>query len=61
MTIVINKTDTPAQIEKKLAQAVAAAKKGRKKGFKAKKYAGRLKGLYGHPLAYQKRLRDEWE
>ena len=62
MTVVINKTDTKAQIEKKLAKAMTAAKKSKKKkGFNSKKHAGKLKGLYGDPLEYQKRLRDEWE
>lgn len=65
MTVVITKRDTPAQIAKKLKKLKTARKKvAKKKGFNAKKYSKYgdiFKNLYGDPLEYQKRLRDEWE
>jgi hypothetical protein len=61
MTVIIKKTDTKAQIEKKLAQAASSKKRLGKKGFNAMKFVGKLKDLYGDPLTYQKRLRNEWE
>ena len=61
MTVIIKGTDSKAQIEKKLAQAASAKRKRRVKGFDAMKFLGKLKGLYGDGLKYQKRLRNEWE
>ncbi len=60
MTIVIKKTDSKELIETKLANFYAQRNKRKGKGFDASKYAGKLKGLYGDALKYQKRLRDEW-
>lgn len=33
---------------------------GKKKLFDAKKFSGKLKGVFGDPLKYQKKLRSEW-
>ncbi len=43
---------------KKLLSRIATRKP--KKGLDAKKYCGILK-LHEHPLAIQKKMRDEWE
>ncbi len=63
MTVIIRKTDTRAQIQRKMKRAAAAAvRHARKtKGFPAHKFAGKLKGLYGNPIEYQKCIRDEWD
>ena len=60
MTIVIKQTDTKELIETKLARFYASRDKRKIKGFDAAKYAGKLKGVFGDGLKYQKRLRDEW-
>ena len=63
MTIIIRKTDSPAQIERKMKRAAAAAARKAKKtkGFPAHKFAG--KKIFGNidGLAYQKQSRDEWK
>ncbi|MEP7170753.1 MAG: hypothetical protein ABI855_15400 [Bacteroidota bacterium] len=61
MTVIIKRTDTKAQIDRKLARAASVKSRRSKKGFDAMKYLGKLKNLYGDALAYQKRLRNEWE
>jgi hypothetical protein len=56
--IVTIKKDAPASEIKKAMEAIAEERATRK-GFDAKKYAGKLKrGFDG--LTYQKHLRDEW-
>ena len=60
MHIVIKQTDSKDLIETKLARFYASREKRRLKGFDTAKYAGKLKGLYGDGLIYQKRLRGEW-
>ena len=63
MTVIIRKTDTPAQIRRKMKRAsAAAARQARKtRGFPAHKFLGKgiFKGIDG--LAYQKKVRDEWQ
>ena len=63
MTVIIRKTDTPAQIERKMKRAAAAAARHARKtkGFPAHKFAG--KKIFGGAdgLAYQKKSRDEWK
>ena len=61
MHIVIKQTDSKELIETKLARFYASRKKRKPKGFDAAKYAGKLKGLYGDGLIYQKRLRREYD
>ncbi len=62
MTVIIRKTDTRLQIQRKMKRAAAAAaRQARKtKGFPAHKFAG--KKIFGctDGLAYQKKTRDEW-
>ncbi|MCE7042913.1 hypothetical protein [Dyadobacter sp. CY312] len=56
--IVTIKKDAPASEIKEAMEAIAREKATRK-GFDAKKYAGKLKrGFDG--LAYQKQQRDDW-
>lgn len=56
--IVTIKKDAPASEIRKAMEAIAEERATRK-GFDAKKYAGKLKrGFDG--LTYQKQLRDEW-
>lgn len=59
MTIKINKPITAAKLAK--AEKTLAANKNKRKGFNAKKYLGKVKGTFGDPVAYQRRMRDEWE
>ncbi len=57
MVVVIKKDTTASAIKE--AEKVGKEDKGTRKGFDAKKYAGKLKrGLDG--LTYQKKVRDEW-
>jgi hypothetical protein len=60
MTVVIKRTDSKELIETKLTHFYALRAKRKIKGFDASKYAGKLKGLYGDGLKYQKKVRDEW-
>jgi hypothetical protein len=32
----------------------------KRKGFNAKNFSGKLRDVFGDPVKYQKRLRDEW-
>lgn len=56
MIIKIKKPITKAKIEKAFAKF-----RSETKGFDAKKHAGKLKGVFGDGLQYQKTIRDEWE
>ena len=49
-------------IKKKLekAEKLLLTKKAPNKGFNARKFSGKLKGVFGDPLEYQKSLRNEW-
>jgi len=31
-----------------------------KKGFNAKRFSGKLKGVFGDAVSYQKKIRNEW-
>jgi hypothetical protein len=55
MVITINKDTKPASIEK----AVKKLPKQKKKSLTS--FYGKLKGAFGDGLAYQKRVRDEWD
>lgn len=62
MTVIIKKSDSKDQIEKKLSRiTLSSRKKRREPGFRAMLFLGKVKSLYGNPLAYQKRIRNEWE
>ena len=62
MTIVIKRTDSKTEVAKKLSRVALAAKRKKiPEGFNANKFLGKIKGLFGNPLEYQKRLRDEWQ
>jgi hypothetical protein len=57
MVIIIPKDAPPSAVSE--AMKAIAKERATRKGFDAKKYAGKLKrGLDG--LAYQKQVRDEW-
>ena len=61
MTVLIKRNDNKVEMEKKIIRITATSKRRRTKpGFDASQYLGKLKTLYGNPLEYQKRLRDEW-
>ena len=47
--------DKMEKAEKKLLE------KGTEKGFNAKKFSGKLKGVFGDAVSYQKKIRNEWE
>jgi hypothetical protein len=49
------KNERPGKAEKLL-----TIKKVANKEFNAKKFSGKLKGVFGDPLEYQKSLRNEW-
>ena len=56
MTIIIKQGSGKKEIEKALSQL----KPKRKKGFDAKKYAGKVQ-WNEDPLEFQKKLRNEWD
>ena len=58
MTIRIKKPITKDKLEK--AEKMLKGRRSSKKGFDAKKFSGKLKGVFGDPIKYQKKLRDEW-
>lgn len=58
MIINIKKPITPDKTKKAFAKL---PKNNANKCFDAAKYAGKLTGVFGDPLAYQKAVRDEWE
>jgi hypothetical protein len=58
MTIRIKKPITKAKLEK--AEKLLKRKRASKKPFNSTKYSGKLKGVFGDPLEYQKKVRDEW-
>jgi hypothetical protein len=47
----------------KLAKAEDALRnrKDKRKGFDAKKYLGKLKGVFGDAVTYQQTIRNEWD
>jgi len=55
MSLIILKTDEKQKASKKMISNLKVAK-----GLDAKKYCGRIR-LITDPLAYQKKLRDEWK
>ena len=58
MTVEVRKPITKAKLEK-AAKLIAA--KSKRKTFNAKKHLGKLKGVYGDAIEYQKKLRNEWD
>jgi hypothetical protein len=63
MTIVIKKTDSPEEAQRKIDRFLKKRKEKPtpKQGFDPYKYLGKLKGVFGDGLEYQKKMRDEWE
>lgn len=59
MLINIKKPVTAEKI--KNAFAILGKQEKENKGFDSKKHAGKLKGVFGDALQYQKTIRDEWE
>ena len=58
MVIKIKKPLTKAKLEK--AEKKLLEKRAKLKGFDAKKISGKLKGVFGDPVVYQKKVRNEW-
>ncbi len=58
MVVRIKKPITKAKLEK--AEQELLQKRTSSKGFNAKKFSGKLKGVFGDPLTYQKKIRNEW-
>jgi hypothetical protein len=61
MTVYIHKTDSPEQIDKKIARIMRTKGKSNKKAFDPYEFLGKgiFKGVDG--LKYQKKVRNEWE
>jgi hypothetical protein len=59
MTIRVKKPVTAGKLAK--AEKTLANRKGKRKGFDAKKYLGKLKGVFGDPVEYQRKIRNEWD
>ena len=59
MVIKIQKPLTKAKLEK--AEKKLIERRGKLKGFDAQKFSGKLKGVFGDPIAYQTKVRNEWE
>lgn len=58
MMIKVKKPLTKAKLDN--AEKLMNETRGKAKGFNARKYAGKLKGVFGNPLEYQKKVRNEW-
>ena len=58
MVVKIKKPLTKAKLEK--AEKKLLEKRAKLKGFDAKKFSGKLKGVFGDPVSYQKKVRNEW-
>lgn len=62
MTVILKKTDTIEEKNRKIEKVMRAGSKTKsKKAFDIDKYFGKVKGVYGDGLEYQKKIRDEWE
>jgi hypothetical protein len=57
--LTINKDDTAESIQKKM-KLINKGNKAGKKGFPAHKFTGKIKS-FGDGMAYQRKLRNEWE
>jgi hypothetical protein len=57
--LTITKEDTPETIQQKIKVWNKAELKN-KKGFHARKYTGKIKS-FGDGLAYQRKIRNEWD
>jgi hypothetical protein len=53
--IKVKKPVTKSKLDK--AEKKLVAKRSKKSGFDAKKFSGKLKGVFGNPVKYQKKLR----
>ncbi len=62
MTVTIKKSDSPEAIQRKIRKvSLAAQKKAKtKRKFDPFEFLGKLKGVFGDGLTYQKKVRDEW-
>jgi len=60
LTVIIKKTDSVEVMNRKIARVLRAKRKS-KNIFDPYKYLGKMKGVFGDPLEYQKKMRDEWE
>ncbi len=61
MTVTIRKSDTPEQMERKIARAIRAHRKqASDKGFDPYAFLGKMKDIFGDGVEYQRMLRDEW-
>lgn len=60
MTIVIKKTDSPEAAKRKIDRFLKKTQKA-KPVFDPYKYLGKMAGVFGDGLEYQKHIRDEWE
>jgi hypothetical protein len=60
MTIRVKKPVTKSKLDKAEKQLLEQRSR-RKQGFNAKKFSGKLKGVFGDPLKYQKKVRNEWD
>mgnify|MGYP006284158125 CR=1 FL=1 len=61
MSITIKNSDSPEEINKKIEQLYQKMnRKPNKKKYNLLDYVGKLKGVYGDGLTYQKEIRNEW-
>ncbi len=62
MTVILKKTDSPEEVKRKIDQFMEArrSKNSPKEGFDPSRFLGKLKGMYGDPMEYQRSVRDEW-
>lgn len=59
MIIEIKGPVTSGKLEKALAKIKTKRKK--KRGLDVSKVSGKLKGVFGDPVEYQKKVRSEWD
>jgi hypothetical protein len=60
MIIEVKKPITKAKLNKAAQILANSQNKNGKKIFKAYKHFGKLKGVFGNALEYQKKMRNEW-
>jgi len=60
MAITLKRTDSDAQLERKMSRASRSKKKFGESAFDPYRFLGKLKGVFGDGLDFQKKVRDEW-
>ncbi len=60
MVITLKRTDSDEQVERKMSRASRSKHKDREPTFDPYLFLGKLKGVFGDGIDFQKKVRDEW-